>query len=187
MNRIMRLLRGRPSTTENTVALWAKSLLGAFVFFGLFMVALPWAPHHFLPAVLPLPPLLRTWGGGALFGVGVVVWIVCLDAFSRRGRGTPAPTEAPRNLVVHGLHGVIRNPLIAGEVMVVWGEALCFSSLGFLSYAALFTLFAQWVVVRVEEPELRERFGTAYESYFQRVPRWIPRLGRSARHFAEES
>lgn len=47
--------------------------------------------------------------------------------------------------------------------------------------------FARWVVVRVEEPELRERFGAAYESYFQRVPRWIPRLGRSASQPAEES
>ena len=60
--------------------------------------------------------------------------------------------------------------------MVVWGEALYFSSLGFLVYAALFTVFAHWVVVRVEEPELRDRFGEAYGSYCERVPRWIPRL-----------
>ena len=187
MNRIMRLLRGRPSTTENTVALWAKSLLGAFVFFGIFMVALPGAAHHLLPAMLPVPPLLRTWGGAALFVFGVGVWIVCLDAFSRRGRGTPAPTDAPRHLVVDGLHGVIRNPIIAAEVMVVWGEALRFSSLGFLSYAVLMTLFAQWVVVRVEEPVLRERFGAAYVSYCQRVPRWVPRFGRSASQSLEKS
>ncbi len=174
MNRIMRLLRGRPSTTESTAALWAKSLLGAFLFFGIFMVALPWAPHHFLPAMLPLPPLLKTWGGGALFVVGVGVWLACLDAFSRRGRGTPAPTDAPRHLVTDGLHGALRNPIIAAEVMVVWGEALYFSSLGFVSYAVLFTLFAQWVVVRVEEPELRERFGESYEAYCRNVSRWLP-------------
>ncbi len=176
MNRIMRLLRGRPSTTESTAALWAKSLLGAFLFFGIFMVALPWAPHHLLPAMLPLPPLLKTWGGGALFVVGVGVWLACLDAFSRRGRGTPAPTDAPRHLVTDGLHGALRNPIIAAEVMVVWGEALYFSSLGFVSYAVLFTLFAQWVVVRVEEPELRERFGESYETYCRSVPRWLPRF-----------
>jgi len=181
VNRIMRLLRGRPSTTESTVALWAKSLLNGLLFFGVFMVALPWIPHRLLPAVLPLPPTLRTLGGGALFVVGLGVWIACLDAFSRRGRGTPAPIDAPRHLVVDGLHGVIRNPLIAGEMMVIWGEALWFSSLGFLGYAVLMTLFAQWVVVRVEEVELRERFGAAYESYCKRVPRWIPRFGRSAR------
>ncbi len=176
MNRIMRLLRGWPSTTESTAALWAKSLLNALLFFGVFMVALPWPFHHLLPPVIPFLTALRNWGGGALFVSGVGMWLVCLDAFSRRGRGTPAPTDAPRHLVVDGLHGVIRNPLIAAEVMVVWGEALYFSSLGFLVYAALFTVFAHWVVVRVEEPELRDRFGEAYGSYCERVPRWIPRL-----------
>ncbi len=175
-NRLMRLLRGRPSTTQSTASLWAKSLVGALLFFGIFMAALPAAAHFLLPLKLPLPVLLRTWGSAILFSVGVGLWIVCLDAFSRRGRGTPAPTDAPRHLVVDGLHGVIRNPLIAAEVMVVWGEALYFSSLGFLVYAALFTVFAHWVVVRVEEPELRDRFGEAYGSYCVRVPRWIPRL-----------
>ena len=181
VNRLMRLLRGRPSTTESTAAIWAKSLLGAFLFFGIFMAALPWAAHHLLPTMLPLPALLRTRGGAALFVVGLGVWLACLDAFSRRGRGTPAPTDAPRHLVSDGLHGVIRNPIIAAEMMVIWGEALYFTSLGIIGYAVLMTLFAQWVVVRVEEPELRERFGEAYRSYCQRVPRWIPLLGRSPR------
>ena len=67
------------------------------------------------------------------------------------------------------------------EMMVIWGEALYFTSPGIIGYAVLMTLFAQWVVVRVEEPELRERFGEAYRSYCQRVPRWIPLLGRSPR------
>lgn len=181
MNRIMRWLRGRPSTTESTVALWAKSLLNAVLFFAVFMVALPWIPHHLLPWTLPVPPWLRTWGGGALFASGVVGWIVCLDAFSRRGRGTPAPIDAPRHLVVDGLHGVIRNPIIASELLVVWGEALWFSSVGFVAYALLLTRYAHWVVVRVEEPELRERFGADYEAYCQRVPRWIPGLGERSK------
>lgn len=176
MNRIMRLMRGQPSTTNSTAALWAKSLIGSFIFFGVFMVALPWPAHRLLPATLPLPPLLATWGGGALFVVGVGLWILCLDAFSRRGRGTPSPMDAPQHLVTHGLHGVLRNPIIAAEMMVIWGEALYFSSLGFVSYAILMTGFAQWVVVRVEEPELRKRFGESYEVYCRNVPRWLPRF-----------
>ena len=31
------------------------------------------------------------------------------------------------------------------------------------------------LVVRLEERELRERFGTAYEAYCRRVPRYLPR------------
>jgi protein-S-isoprenylcysteine O-methyltransferase Ste14 len=30
-------------------------------------------------------------------------------------------------------------------------------------------------VVRLEERELRERFGTAYEEYYRRVPRFVPK------------
>ena len=55
--------------------------------------------------------------------------------------------------------------------MVIWGEALYFGSQGLFGYAILFTLFAHWVVVRVEEPELRERFDEAYEVYCREVTR----------------
>src|SRR5262245_37537220 len=145
----MRFLRGRPSTTASTALLWAKSLLNASLFFGVFVIALPWLAHHLLPAVLPLPHALRTWGGGLLFGVGLGLWLVCLDAFSRRGRGTPLPTDAPRHLVVDGPFAVVRDPLIAAELMVVWGIAIHFASAGVLVYAVLLNLASHWVVVRV--------------------------------------
>ena len=176
MNRIRRLARGWTSTTESTTALWAKSVLTAVVFFGIFMVALPWPLHHFLPARLPLPDALRSWGGGGLFVVGLALWIGSLEAFPRRGRGTPLPTDAPRHLMVSGLHGVIRNPMMVGQVILVWGMALHFASVGFAVYVLLFMLFARRVVVAVEEPELRDRFGAEYEAYCERVPRWVPRL-----------
>ncbi len=178
VNRLARLLRGRPSTTQSAVALWVKSLVSVLLFFSVFMVALPSGPHYLLPVAVPIPPLLAIWGAGALFAVGIALWLACADAFSRRGKGTPAPTDAPRHLVTDGLHGLIRNPLIAVEVMVIWGEALYFGSVGFFAYAALFTGFAHWVVVRLEEPELRERFGGTYEAYFRDVPRWLPRIRR---------
>jgi protein-S-isoprenylcysteine O-methyltransferase Ste14 len=173
----MRFLRGRPSTTDSTALLWAKSLLNAALFFTVFMVALPWMAHRLLPAALPLPVSLQTWGGGILFVVGLAVWLVCLDAFSRRGRGTPLPTDAPRVLVTDGPFAVVRNPLIAAELMVLWGITLHFASAGILVYAILLTVAAHWVVVRIEEPELRKRFGERYEVYCRDVPRWIPGPG----------
>jgi protein-S-isoprenylcysteine O-methyltransferase Ste14 len=51
----------------------------------------------------------------------------------------------------------------------------------------LLTAFAHWSVVRVEEPELRERFGATYEDYCRRVPRWIPQLSRGRQGEAGES
>ena len=166
----------RPSTTQSTAALWAKSLLNALLFFCIFMVALPWLANWLLPTALPLPSWLPLLGGGALFLIGVVTWIICLDFFSRRGRGTPFPLDAPRNLVTTGPFTVVRNPIMAAEILVVWAEALYFSSLGILLYAVLATIAGHLSVVYVEEPELHERFGEQDETYCRRVPRWFPRL-----------
>lgn len=174
-------LRIRPSTTQSTSALWGKSLLNAVLFFGIFMVLLPWGAHHLLPRTLRLPLGVGTWGGGVLFVAGIAVWIHCLDVFSRRGRGTPLPLDAPRYLVACGPFAVVRNPIMAAEIMVIWAEALYFASLGILVYAALISIAGHLMVVRVEEPELRERFGESYEAYCRDVPRWVPRPGRRKR------
>jgi protein-S-isoprenylcysteine O-methyltransferase Ste14 len=171
----------RPSTTRSTGALWAKSLLNAVLFFGIFMVALPWLADRLLPLKLPVPPGLRGAGAGVLGLVGIAAWIACLDHFSRFGRGTPLPADAPRELVAVGLFRWMRNPIMAAELLVIWGIALHLASLGAALYAVAISLIAHWAVVRVEEPELRERFGAEYEAYCQRVPRWLPRLTAGTR------
>ena len=164
----------RPSATRNTAALWAKSLLNALLFFSIFMVALPLLAQRLLPVPLPLPDLLGRTVGAALAIGGLSVWAICLDHFSRRGRGTPFPLDAPRQLVTSGPFGVIRNPIMAGELAVIWGEALFFGQLGIAAYALLATIAGHLAVTRIEEPELRERFGASYDAYCDRVPRWLP-------------
>lgn len=166
----------QPSTTRSTAALWAKSLLNAVLFFAVFMLALPWLAHHFLPLTLPIPMTARTWLAGGLALIGVVSWTACLDAFSRRGRGTPLPLDAPRHLVTTGLFAVTRNPIMAAELLVIWAEALYLASLGVALYAVAISIAAHLMVLRVEEPELRERFGESFEEYCRNVPRWFPRL-----------
>lgn len=168
----------RPSTTRRTSALWAKSLLNALLFFGIFMVLLPWGAHGLLPSTLPIPDSLRSWGGGALFCAGIAGWARCLDLFVRRGRGTPLPMDAPRHLITKGPFAVVRNPLMLAELSVIWSEVLYFASPGILAYAALISGATHLLVVHIEEPELRERFGVTYEVYCDRVPRWLPRLTR---------
>lgn len=174
--RVTRWLRGRPSTTESTAALWATALLDAVLFFGLFMAILPWVAHRLLPQILPLPPAIRTWAGAVLVAVGVCIVIACVDTFVRRGRGTQLPTEAPRYLVTDGLFAVVRNPIIVAELMVIWGEALYVASVGVVLYALAASVGGHLIVRYIEEPELRRRFGESYDAYCRAVPRWVPRL-----------
>jgi protein-S-isoprenylcysteine O-methyltransferase Ste14 len=171
----------RPSTTRSTAALWGKSLLNALLFFAIFMVALPWGAHELLPSRLPIPQSVGRWAGGLLFVAGVAIWLWCLDVFSRHGRGTPLPLDAPRQLATRGPFAVVRNPIMTAELAVVWAEVLHFASAGILIYASLLSLGAHLMVVRVEEPELRERFGELYDEYCRRVPRWIPRASERRR------
>lgn len=166
----------RPSTTQGTRAIWAKSLLNAVLFFAAFMVALPWLSHRLLPRAIFVPAIFRTWLAGSFFVVGIAVWVACLDAFSRHGRGTPLPMDAPRELVTRGPFSIVRNPIMAAEVLVIWGEALYVSSFGVILYAVVVTIGANAAVRLVEEPELRKRFGASYDEYCRLVPRWVPRI-----------
>ncbi len=181
--RVREVLQGaiRPSTTRTTRALWAKSLVNALLFFAVFMVALPWLSHRLLPSPLFVPAFFRTWLAGSCLVVGVGVWVACLDAFSRHGRGTPLPMDAPRELVTRGPFSVIRNPIMAAEVLVIWAAALYLSSVGVLLYALAVSIGAHAAVRYVEEPELRRRFGADYEEYCRLVPRWVPRTAHRAR------
>lgn len=167
----------RPSRTKSTVALWLKSVLNALVFFAVFLALLPWLIHTALPASLPFRGGVSKALGAAVFVAAVVVWLWGLDVFSRHGRGTPFPLDAPRLLVTRGPYRVIRNPIMAAEMAVAWAEVLYFGSLGLLLYAALMTVVGHVIVVKVEEPELRRRMGTVYQEYCAHVPRWLPMLG----------
>ena len=168
----------RPSTTHGTAALWAKSAFNALWFFAVFMAALPAVAAWAWPGQLPLPGLPRRLVAAVLGTGGLALWISCLDHFARRGRGTPFPLDAPRQLVTSGPFGWSRNPIIVGELAVVWAVALWTATAGIAAYALLVTIAAPVVVTRIEEPELRERFGAAYDDYCRRVPRWLPRRPR---------
>jgi protein-S-isoprenylcysteine O-methyltransferase Ste14 len=67
---------------------------------------------------------------------------------------------------------------MAAELLVIWGEALYLASWGVTLYAIAISLAAHVMVRRIEEPELRERFGESFEEYCRNVPRWFPRLHR---------
>lgn len=109
-----------------------------------------------------------------LIGFAMLVW--CFWDFVQKGKGTPAPIEPPKELVVSGLYNHVRNPMYVGVTSILIGHFLWFGFWNLLIYAAVIVLAFHSFVTLYEEPNLRQRFGAAYEVYCQRVPRWIPRL-----------
>ena len=96
--------------------------------------------------------------------------------FALRGKGTPAPIDPPKRLVVEGPYRVVRNPMYWAVALVMMGEALAFRSVGLAKIAVAFFAATMLFVLFYEEPALRRKFGAEYEGYCRRVPRWIPRL-----------
>ena len=112
--------------------------------------------------------------GGAAVRRLLALW--CVFAFVRIGKGTPAPFDPPRRLVVRGPYRFVRNPMYIGGGLALGGAALFYESASLLAYAAAFLLAAHFFVVVYEEPTLRRGFGAEYEAYCQRVRRWRPGL-----------
>ncbi len=118
-----------------------------------------------------LPVLIGT----ALLAVGVALWMWTVRLFMRIGKGTLAPWDPTRHLVVEGPYRRVRNPMITAVLAALIGEAILFGSPALLIWCAIF-LGINWVYfVLYEEPGLERRFGDAYRAYRRNVPRWIPR------------
>ncbi len=114
----------------------------------------------------------------ALMAIGGVIMLLCVTAFAWTGRGTPAPWDPPRRLVVTGLYRWVRNPMYLGMGFALGGEALLIPS---IAREIVIMLLILWAVVNgfvmlYEEPKLRELFGDDYKTYCENVRRWIPRL-----------
>ncbi len=113
-----------------------------------------------------------------LFVMGGAIYFWCLFDFALIGRGTPAPIDAPKNLVVHGVYRYVRNPMYLGILLIVTGWVIFFQSTDILIYLITVGLFFHMFVLLIEEPQLGRKFGESYSRYRKSVGRWIPRLGR---------
>lgn len=114
---------------------------------------------------------------GLLLGVlGVTLLGACIWEFARRGRGTLAPIDPPRHLVVQGLYRYVRNPMYVSVTTILLGELLIVRSGALLWYCAAWLVAVNLFVIGYEEPALRRQFGDSYQHYTRTVRRWIPRF-----------
>lgn len=144
-----------------------------------FFVAAPGTVGGFLPWLITRWEF-PGWGvwqvvGAVLVCVGVVPVVHAFVQFVRAG-GTPIPAAPTRRLVVSGPNRYLRNPMYAGLLLAIVGQALLFGQSGVLLYAAVVWAVTAAFVRWYEEPTLTRRFGVEYEAYRRAVPAWWPRL-----------
>jgi protein-S-isoprenylcysteine O-methyltransferase Ste14 len=153
----------------------------------LFTVFVPASVTIYLPylilsspsALPPLPIGIFRYIGLPLMLLGASIYFWCAWDFTFAGRGTPAPIDPPKELVVRGLYRYVRNPMYVGVLLILLGEALFFASWRLLGYAGLVFLAFNLFILLYEEPTLRRQFGESYRRYCASVPRWIPSLGKN--------
>ncbi len=153
----------------------ARALVYAALFIALVLVYLPGLLAGRAGLVAPARIGAAQGLGLLVTGAGAALAVSCVLAFSIVGRGTPAPFDPPRRLVVRGPYRWLRNPMYVGACAALLGAALYYRSWALLEYAAGFLIVMHLFVMWYEEPALRRRFGTEYEAYCRRVSRWWPR------------
>jgi protein-S-isoprenylcysteine O-methyltransferase Ste14 len=79
-------------------------------------------------------------------------------------------------LATTGPYGVTRNPLYLGSAFLATGFVAAGRS--WIAATLVITYFAifYYAVMRSEEKDVRERFGTAFDEYAGRVPLFFPRF-----------
>ncbi len=125
-------------------------------------------------------PYIETW---ILSYLALPLWVIggtmilwCFWDFLVKGRGTPAPIDPPKELVVTGLYEYVRNPMYVGVLLMLMSEFLWFGYWVLLAYTFFFFIAFHLFVLLYEEPTLKKKFGRSYENYLIIVPRWIPRF-----------
>ena len=111
---------------------------------------------------------------GAGIGLFFSIWTATL--FVKFGKGTPAPWDPPKKLVIRGPYRYVRNPMIISVMLILLAEALLFQSWPIAVWLAVFFIGNSIYFSFVEEKSLEKRFGNDYRKYKAHIRRWIPRL-----------
>ena len=94
-------------------------------------------------------------------------------------KGTTVPLNPPPKVVTTGPYAYVRNPMLTGVFLLLFGLGLLARSIAvtFL-LTPLFILLNVLEIRAVEEPELEKRLGEEYIEYKKRTPMFFPRLKR---------
>jgi protein-S-isoprenylcysteine O-methyltransferase Ste14 len=170
---------GRLTAPEVNMAVFFRAITYAVLFIGLVLVYLPASILSWSGLDRPAAMEVQQFLGLGIGTTGALLVLWCILTFVTVGRGTPAPFDPPRRLVIRGPYGFVRNPMYIGAGLALAGAALFYESLPLLGYTGLFFLVSHLFVLLYEEPTLQRTYGGEYTAYCRRVKRWRPSLTTS--------
>ena len=108
---------------------------------------------------------------GLAFRLATIGW-----AYIKRG-GLNKEVYA-NTLVIEGYFGLCRNPLYVGNMLIYSGLFLFHGNPFVVVLGIGLYWFIYESIIAAEEHFLKQKFGAAYDTYCQAVPRWIPNVNR---------
>jgi len=142
-------------------------LIALFVFISFIMDRL-----LLFPSIVPL--LWSLVAGVLLIIMGFILMIFSVIYFVKV-KGTPVPFNPPPTLVTTGPYKYMRNPMLTGIFIQLFGLGILCHSISLLFiFTPLFILLNIWELKNIEEPELEKRIGKEYTEYKKRVPMFFP-------------
>jgi protein-S-isoprenylcysteine O-methyltransferase Ste14 len=151
-----------------------RAVAYATCFIGFLLIYLPARILSWAGIVHPGAMAWPQFTGMTIGTVGALAALWCVFTFVVKGKGTPAPFDPPRRLVIQGPYRFVRNPMYLGAALALAGAACFYKSVTLLIYGCIFLLVTHFFVIGYEEPTLRRTFGPDYERYCHRVRRWLP-------------
>lgn len=167
----------RGATTKGKLKI-VLTPLGLIFWFGVsaLLVFLSLWLDKYLPFRLFLPTPIDLFLSVPLLVFGAILWLWMVYNFIK-ARGTPFPLNLPQRLVTTGLYSWIRNPMILGWIIMLFGVGLLLNSISlFFIFTPLFALLNILYLKTVEEKEMEKKFGQEYLKYKKSVPMFIPRF-----------
>src|SRR6266487_1116128 len=131
-----------------------RAVTYAALFIGFVLVYLPGRFLAWSGIVSPATTRAPQIVGMIMVTIGTVIALWCVFTFVFIGKGTPAPFDPPRKLVIRGPYRFVRNPMYIGAGMTLAGAALYYESLSIFIYTGLFFLITHLFVVLYEESRL---------------------------------
>ncbi len=169
----------RVATTKNKFKI-VVTPIGIILWFGLsvlFIFASLWL-DKLLPIHLSVSPPSNIFLSLPLMVIGATLALWTVYTFAK-ARGSPVPLNPPRKLVTTGLYSWVRNPMLLGWIIMLFGVGILLNSLSLIFiFTPLFILLNVLYLKTIEEKEMEKKFGKEYCDYKESVPMFIPRLGK---------
>jgi len=145
------------------------------VFTGLFVILSMFVDQWF-SVIWPLSNGLSMLIATPLIAVGTIVTVWSVSHFLK-AKGTPVPFNPPPTLVTSGPYQFVRNPMLTGVFLILFGIGFAIKSLSLVVvFTPLFVLVNIWQLKEIEAPEFVKRLGEDYLAYHQQTSMFIPRM-----------